>query len=88
MRVDTSIGQSVARMGDPRMAIFIDDVFAILPARQAWVEREAFNQSGLVCGRMCNFLKEKCVWDLRQALEWTGWVIDLAEFQISIPESE
>ncbi len=37
MRVDTSICQSVARMGDPRMAILIDDVFAILPSRQAWL---------------------------------------------------
>ncbi len=50
------------------------------------VENDALNKSGLVCSRMCDFLKEKCVWDLRQALEWTGWVTDLAEFQISISE--
>ncbi len=50
------------------------------------VVRDAFNQSGLICSRMCDLRTEKCVWDPRHILEWTGWMIDLAEFQINIPE--
>ncbi|MCP3663270.1 MAG: hypothetical protein GY696_12380, partial [Gammaproteobacteria bacterium] len=66
-------------------AIFIDDGFAILSSRQACLNAVFIIKADLFAGG-CVTSKEKCVWDPRQILEWTGWVIDLAEFQISIPE--
>ncbi len=69
MWVDTSIGQSVARTGDPHMAIFINDICANLPSRQAWLNA-MFSIKVDIFAAGCVTSKEKCLWDPHQIFGW------------------
>lgn len=67
------------------IVIYLDDGVAVLPSKLACqkvstVLQRDLGEAGLVTQ------VAKCVWVPQQVLEWTGIIIDLDEYQLSIPQ--